>query len=308
MSLTKKIILISLILAISFMGCSKKTAKKPVRSDIFLNSSEYKLLLNPKMFTDYEKGFQDYWEIIKTVAKQEGINIIEKDNPMKTKHKDISFYDTENLDLQKHSFLLRYKRKYKGNEYKPGAEYTLKYRNRSAEKVIDVDLKTGVGFTAKHEEIELESDIVYNSALNGKLDISYTMANGIDLEEKPISNIEELVKVYPVIKTIGLDADTKLVRVANVIADERMVMPGKLDFGDGLFGRMDMTVWIIQTEDGKISVPEFSFDHPFSQDKKYSDEAMQKCTSFIDKLKEYKPEWVVPGVLKAAVVFDLMNK
>ncbi len=308
MSLLRKVIFIGLLAGTSILICVQKAEEQQHSSNLFLNSSEYKLLLNPEMFTDYEKGFAEYWTIIKTVAKQEKIEIIESKNPMKKKHKVVTFYDTKNLDLRKSKFLLRYKRKFKGNELKPGAEYTLKYRNRNAEKVVEVDLKTGEGFTPKHDEIELESDIVYYSSLNGKQDISFTMANGIDLEETPIPNIGELVKVYPAINSIGLDADTKLVKVANVVSDERMVMPGKLDFGDGLFGRMDMTVWIIETDKGIISVPEFSFDHPFSKDKKYNEDAMKKCTSFIDKLKEYKPEWVVPGKLKASVVFELANK
>ncbi len=280
-------------------------SKKPTNSDLFLNSSEYKLLLNPEMFTDWEKGFADYWKIIKEVAKQEDIKILENENPLKLKKKIVAFYDTENLDLRKNKFLLRYKRKFSGDELKSGAEYTLKYRNREAEKVVAVDISTGKGFTAKHDEIELESDIVYYSKLNNDLDISYTMANGIDLEEKPIPNIAELIKVYPVIKTLGLSGDTKLVKVAAVDANEKMVVPGKLEFGDDLFGRMDITVWLIETENGVISVPEFSFDHPFHNDKRYNEKAMLKCTSFINKLKEYKSEWVVPGELKASVVFNL---
>ncbi|MCD4665565.1 MAG: hypothetical protein K8R68_09865, partial [Bacteroidales bacterium] len=107
---------------------------------------------------------------------------------------------------------------------------------------------------------------------------------------------------------LGIPSETILKKVAGISADEWMVVPGKLDFGDGLFGRMDMTIWLLETASGQIKIPEFSFDHAFNQDRAWDKNAMQKCTSFIKKLKEYEPDWVVPGKLKAAFVFELANK
>ena len=84
-----------------------------------------------------------------------------------------------------------------------------------------------------------------------------------------------------------------------------MVAPGKLDFGDGLFGRMDMTIWLLETESGLIKIPEFSFDHAFKKDSPWDEKAMRKCTSFITKLHDAYPGWVVDGELKAAILFKL---
>ena len=87
-----------------------------------------------------------------------------------------------------------------------------------------------------------------------------------------------------------------------------MVRPGKLDFGDGLYGRMDMTIWFVELGGKQISIPEFSFDHPFYKDKKYDNDAMERCTSYINKLEEKYPDWVVPGKLKAVYLFDFMKQ
>ena len=111
--------------------------------------------------------------------------------------------------------------------------------------------------------------------------------------------------IYPALNTLGLPDETPLVLASGVAADEWMVVPGKLDFGDGLYGRMDMTVWLLEGTDGIILVPEFSFDHPFYPDKSYNPVAMEKCRTFINKLNEKYPEWVVPGELKAATLFNL---
>ncbi|MCK5520308.1 MAG: hypothetical protein KAI81_04285 [Candidatus Marinimicrobia bacterium] len=313
----RKLLFLALVSLTMFSACAdKKTDKSNPATetveaiDLFLNSSEYKLLLSPAKFTNPTDAFAEYWEVIKKVAGEEGIPVLAKEKPLKEKHKAVSFLDTKNLDLRKNGFLLRHKRTYKGNDLALKVEYTLKYRNRLPEKVRPIDMSIGEGYTAKHEEIELESDIVYSSVLNGALDATYTVGNAFDSEEgSVIKTVGDIAKRFPVLNTVKLDPETELVLAANVIADERMVQMGHLDFGDGLMGRMDMAIWTFTTEDGKeISVPEFSFDHPFSRDKEYSKEAMNKCASFINKLETATPDWIEPGVLKAAVIFNIAEK
>ena len=86
-----------ILLGIVFSGCSSKEINK-------LNSSEYKLLLNNKKFDDYEAGFKNYWSIVKTVANNNSIPVLENENPYELKHKEVSFFDTKNLDLRKSGF------------------------------------------------------------------------------------------------------------------------------------------------------------------------------------------------------------
>ncbi len=274
-------------------------------TEYFLNSSEYKLLLNPEMFGDYQQGFAQYWDIIKTVAAEQGIEILEKEEPLKLSHKEISFFDTENLDLRKQSFLLRQKVKYSGDHKQPGFEYGLKYRQANPEKTLSLDLAMAEGYVPKYDKIELESDIVYYSVKNDSLDITYAVSNSIQLEEQPIMTLAEFIKIYPLLGDLGIDPQTELSIVAGIAPDEWMVKPGKLDFGGGLYGRMDMTVWFLETEAGIISIPEFSFDHDFNHNAEWDEVAMLKCTEFINELYKTNPNWVVPGALKAAYIFEM---
>jgi len=276
-----------------------------VEADYFLNSSEYKLLLSPELFGEKEEGFQQYWDIIIEVAAEAGIPLIVNEAPLTLKHKEVSFFDTENLDLRKNGFLLRQKLKYKGTQIQSSYEFAVKYRHIDPVTALKMDLSLAEGYTSKYGEIELESDIVYYSSANGGLHTSYTVSNSIKLDEEPVMTVGHFATIYPALNTLNLPADTPLVLASGVAADEWMVVPGKLDFGDGLYGRMDMTVWLLEGPDGIISVPEFSFDHPFSQDKTYDPVAMEKCTTFINKLNDKYPEWVVPGELKAATLFNL---
>jgi len=292
----KKWSILLILLGIVFSGCSSKEINK-------LNSSEYKLLLNNKKFDDYEAGFKNYWSIVKTVANNNNIPVLENENPYELKHKEVSFFDTKNMDLRKSGFLIRQKVGYKDDHKKPGFEFGVKYRRSNPKDALSVDLTLAEGYTPKYDKIELESDVVYNAISNGGRDIKYSVSNSIKLEKSPEMTLGAFVKIYPALGALDVSPSTSLHLVAGVSADEWMVVPGKLDFGDGLFGRVDMTIWIVQTENGEVRIPEFSFDHPFLENREYSKEAMARCTDFIDKLQKFEPNWVVPGALKAAFLF-----
>ncbi len=285
-----------ILLSVVFSGCSSKEINK-------LNSSEYKLLLNNEKFDDYETGFKNYWSIVKTVANNNNIPVLENENPYELKHKEVSFFDTKNLDLRKSGFLIRQKVGYKDDHKKPGFEFGVKYRQSNPKDALSIDLTLAQGYTPKSDTIELESDVVYNAISNGERDIKYSVSNSIKLDRAPEMTLGSFTKIYPSLGALDLSPSASLHLVGGVSADEWMVVPGKLDFGDGLFGRVDMTIWIIQTENGELRIPEFSFDHPFLEDREYNKEAMRRCTNFIDELQKFQPDWVVPGALKAAFLF-----
>jgi hypothetical protein len=192
---------------------------------------------------------------------------------------------------------------YKDDHKKPGFEFGVKYRQSNPKDALSVDLTLAQGYTPKYDKIELESDVVYNAISNGERDIKYSVSNSIKLDRAPEMTLGSFTKIYPSLGALDLSPSASLHLVGGVSADEWMVVPGKLDFGDGLFGRVDMTIWIIQTENGELRIPEFSFDHPFLEDREYNKEAMRRCTNFIDELQKFQPDWVVPGALKAAFLF-----
>jgi hypothetical protein len=273
--------------------------------DYFLNSSEYKLLLSADFFEDHQAGFAAYWDTIQSVAAAQGIAVRPSEAPLKIGHKKVSFLDTENRDLRKASMLIRRKVKIKKGEQAPGFEYGVKFRDRNPRVALSKDLSLAAGYERKFEEIELESDIVYYSKDNGDITTSYTVSNSIDLDVDPEHVIGSFINYFPILGSLGLDPSTPLSYIAGIEVDEYMIKMGHLEFGDGLEGRMDMTIWVMDTKDGQIVLPEFSFDHPFLKDRKYDPIAMEKCNRFINDLHDAAPEWTIPGELKAATLFYL---
>jgi hypothetical protein len=238
----KRNILIVALISFTIIGCSNNKNNKELQNVANLNSSEYKVLLDPTTFGDYNDGFEKYWSIIKEVAAEEDIPIIENDNPLKPGLKHIGFFDTNNMDLRKKGYMLRRKIKFKNDKRKPGVEFSLKFRSTKPEVSNTADVKIGEGFTPKHDEIELESDIVYYCVKDSTEETTYSVQNIIELDENPKSTIGEFAKIYPVLATLDIPLDEELKLIADTEPVEYMVRPGKLDFGDGLYGRMDMTI------------------------------------------------------------------
>ena len=296
-------ILINKTLSLVILSCLVVNCSSDKRKQ--LNSSEYKLLLQSDKFDNPIVGFKNYWKIVKTVAKNHNVAVVEKTKPFTLKHKEVSFFDTEKQELRKAGFLIRQKVKYENGHKKPGFEYGVKYRKTHPAGALAVDLVLNDGYTPKDETIELESDIVYFSRNGESSETTYSISNSILLDEAPEMVLGSFADIYPALGKLGIPKTAPLTKVAGVSVDEWMVMPGKLDFGDGLFGRVDMSVWIIPTKDGELRISEFSFDHPFLNGKQYDKDAMNRCTEFIVNLKEFQPSWVKPGALKAAFLFEL---
>ena len=303
----KRNIVLSIFVVIAIVGCCKIKNNNSIQDVANLTSSEYKLLLNPEYFDDYKQGFEDYWSIIQEVAAEQNIPILESDKPLTLGLRHVGFFDTQNFDLRKKGYVIRRRIALKKGERKLGVEYCLKYRSADPQNVTTADVTIAEGYTPKDDDIVLESDIVYNSILNQKTETVFSVQNSIELNDNPPMTIGEFAKIYPVLSTLEISLDEELLLVTGAESVEYKVKLGKLDFGDELYGKMSMSVWRVELEGKQLSIPEFSFDHPFHEDHKYSTESMELCTSFINKLYERNPEWATLGKSKTASLYELAD-
>jgi len=289
----------AVILVLFVTGCND-TTENEAATPMPLNSHEHKLLLNRSKFEDMESAFRDYWEIVKTVADEQGLQIIEFDGKFDLKHKKVVFYDTVKLHLSSNGILIRKRTKYKNGELDSSYTLTVKYKSDNYESSAGVDLNTGAGYYPTQDVIEVEVDIVNGALPESAPSMVYSVQNSVVLDAEPGITLADYAKIFPVLKTLGLDLSQALVPVNGIEAEEYIVKPGKIDFGNGLFGRADMSVWIIN---GNI-IPEFSFDHPLDNWTVIPSESVDECEAFIAALQRKAPDWYVDGRLKAAFVFE----
>ncbi len=270
-----------------------------------LNSTEYKLLLNPEKFKNYQKGLQEYWKIVEQVAVEQGIPVILEDNPLKLKHKQVTFYDTPEHDLKEAGFLFRQRQKFKKQKPTTEFDYVLKYVQSSLEAVENQDMSVDSTYLEMSEGVEIEADIVYDFTPNGEIKTKFTISNSFDIDHTIDLQFANITKIYPVLSDLGIAGNVDLQRVANLTVDQWKIGPGSLDFGDGLIVEMDFTAWLVPTATDTICIPEFSYDHGYSDDPTFSTEAMTKCYEFMSHVNASKPDWVIAGRSKSAFLYEL---
>jgi|GEM_PF-310827 len=311
----KKVLLLSMAFSL-VVSCSSKTILHEEISqsdevkipDIFITSSEYKLLLLPDKFENIPAGYERYWDIVRKAAAEENVTVIPNKNPLKEKNRDVTFFDTESLELQSLGYSLRLRQKYKDGELLPEWEYTLKFTTNNPEELNHVNMNVSEEFQSVSKGIEYELDIVYFSEEDGRKKLNYTAANAIITDSCKLVNIKDLIKVFPFVQKLDLEQSRKLSKIAGVTAFERKVELGTLDFGDELLGEMSISVWTINLENDTMIIPEFSFSHDFNPDREYDSPAMDSCQSFLKKLNNYAPDWTAPGSSKSAKIFAMHKK
>ena len=286
------------ILVPFMMSCNDSGSDEAVKR-MPLNSHEHKLLLNKDKFEDMDSAFRDYWDIVKTVAEEQGLKINEFDGGFERKHNQVAFYDTDNLDLNKNGFLIRKRIKYKKGQLDSAFILTIKFKANDYESASMADLALGEGYKPKSDVIEVEADIVAGAHPDSEPSVFYSVQNSVVLDVDPGSTLADYVKIFPVLKTLGLDLSLVLKPVNDIKAEEFIVKTGFIDYGNDLFGRVDMSAWIIN---GNI-IPEFSYDHPLDNWDDIPSESVDECEAFIAALQQKAPDWYVDGKLKAAFVF-----
>lgn len=278
---------------------------KATAPEYFLNSSEYKLLLDPGKFNDYPKALEAYWNIVQEVATQQGLNIILEDEPLKLKHKQVTFFDTPDHDLKKAGFLFRQRQKFKKEKPTSEYDYVLKYVQPNLEALSGIDMNVDTSYLDMSEGVEIESDLVYDFTPGGQVKTKYTISNSFDTDKTTSLIFGDIAKIYPILNSLDIPGDLTLQRVGDVTVDQWKIGPGSLDFGDGLVVEMDFTVWLVPTESGVISIPEFSYDHGFSDDVVYGEAALERCFEFMKHVNAHSPDWVVAGRSKSAYLYEL---
>lgn len=303
----KSVLIFGLLLIILGCNSNEQPAKNFKSQNKFnINSREYKLLLSADKFQNRQAGFNNFWNIVKAAAQEQGAKVIEKEkNIFKEKHKKVSFLDTKKDDFRINGYMIRKKIKYKKGKPSPKIEYSCKFRSLNPVETAAADVSMSAEFTPKYEKIELEEDVVYNVKTAGGRQITCSKQNIVELDQEPGSTLADFAAIYPGLLKLGLDPKTEILTVNGIEVDEMLVRPGKIDFGEGLLARVDMTVWLINYKGRQISIPEISYDHEIDESSNVSEKTMQKCAAFLEQLQVKAPDWVVGGDLKAAILYKL---
>lgn len=291
--------LLILVTALLMTGCNS-TGDNEMKAGLPLGEHEHKLLLNPEKFADLEQGFESCWEIVKTTAEANAVQVKEYDEDFERSHYYAAFYDTDDLQLSRKGFLIRKRTKVKDGRPDDTFKLTLKFKSTDHAEAAAADVHLAEEYDSKQDNPEVEADIVNGPGPDSEPSTFYTVKNSIKLEQDPGGTVADYASVFPVLGTLGIDPATKLVPVNGIEVDVHVVTPGRLDFGNDLSGEVDISVWII---DGK-AIPEFSFDHSLDHWESVPSSSVDACESFVGLLQKAAPEWCVDGKLKSTFVYE----
>ncbi|MEN8192485.1 MAG: hypothetical protein ABFS12_06680 [Bacteroidota bacterium] len=292
----KLLVFVNILLLFS---CNSNKESKSTDTAL-VKAHEHKLLLNNSKFENIDKAFSEFWEVVKAVADQQGIKVKESDDKFEQTHRQVEFYDTEDLGLNMKGYLIRKRTDYKGDELGSKFKLTIKFKDEDYSTVANVTLPLGEEYSSKEKELEVEADMINGETSESEPRISYAVSSSVKLKEISGNTVADYSKVFSSLKSLNIDQSKELVKVNGREAESFKVSPGVLDFGSGIEAECDITVWII---DGKI-IPEFSFDHSLDDWKNKSENNVEKCESFINQLQKEAPEWFVNGKSKSSFIFN----
>ena len=113
-----------------------------------------------------------------------------------------------------------------------------------------------------------------------------------------------LARVFPGLAAIKKSDDEHIVLVNEGIVEEVLLPLGQLDFGKGLMGNCDISLWRTRGEHKQL-VGEFAFQAQFVHREDLADKQKQLATLFYIALQNEVKDWLALGVTKTGMVYRL---
>ena len=118
------------------------------------------------------------------------------------------------------------------------------------------------------------------------------------------TSMATLVRVFPGLKAIEKSPNEKISLVNEGIVEEVLLPLGQLDFGKGMVGKCDISLWRTRGEHKQL-VGEFAFQVQFARREAVADKSKTLATQFYVSLQNEVKDWLALGVTKTGMVYRL---
>ncbi len=247
----------------------------------YLNSREYKLMINKDLFKDKDEGIRKVTSIIKSQAESQR-GIFSSDIP-EEKSKKVWYLDTKNHDLyERNGLLIRVKENQETSEYK----VEIKIRNSDRNKTASFDLyhpQSNPTYDFKRKQYKFEEDITT------PLESIFSVSSVFEYKQNPdLNSYNDIESIYP---SLGLDISDKkenLVKVNDFEANEYNPSLGELEFANGKSAQIQLSIWYLPNYSILPCIVEFDIDvkaeKPFDENDDKFEEFPQSKIGEINKL------------------------
>lgn len=264
---------------------------------------EAKLILKPERFTSVE-SFRNFGKLVQKVAKKNGVGFIaDPEASRRPQIREITFGDTFDFRLYNNAFILRRRVCYVDGFPVGDPEIVFKYRHPEEQKAAAMDVRPKI---AGKYRIKFKAEALPLKDRVGGYRILYS--HNCQFTHSQIHEGERsmgiLARVFPGLAAVKKSDGEEISLVNGGIVEEILLPLGQLDFGKGLVGKCDISLWRTRGEHQSL-VGEFAFQVQFTRREEVADKQKKLAAQFYVALQHEVEEWLALGVTKTAMVYRL---
>ena len=283
------------------MGEATYADGKPLDNITYL---EAKLILKPDPFTSVD-AFRDFGKLVQKVAKRTGVGFIfDPETSRRPQIREITFGDTSDFRLYNNAFILRRRISYVDGFPVGDPEIVFKFRHTDEAMAAAFDVRPNI---AGKYRIKFKAEALpLKDRVGGyRLLYSHNCQFGLSqMHEADQTSMATLVRVFPGLKAIAKSPDEHITLVNEGIVEEVLLPLGELDFGKGVVGKGDISLWRTRGEHKQL-VGEFAFQLQFPRREDVANKQKKLATQFYMSLQQEVKDWLALGVTKTAMVYRL---
>src|SRR5215469_6697245 len=265
---------------------------------------EAKLILKPDRFTSVE-SFRDFGKIVKRAAKETDVDFIaDPQSGLRPDIREILFFDTPDFRLYNNAFILRRRISYVDGFPVGDPEIVFKFRHPDQSQAAALDVRPHI---AGKYRIKFKAEALPLKDQVGGFRILYShncQFGASQMHDADRTSMATLSKVFPALKTIKKSDSEHITLVNEGIVEEVLLPLGELDFGKGMTGKCDISLWRTRGEHKQL-VGEFAFQVMFSRREDVADKSKKLATQFYVNLQNEVKDWLAMGVTKTGMVYRL---
>jgi hypothetical protein len=218
-----------------------------------LDSREFKIILKPNLFKEFNSGIKKIQEVIDTEVKKLNGRFKSRDSDLKLKHRNTYYLDSSDFRLNSKNFFLRIREDKKSRKY----DVTLKCRHPDRYISSAYDLSDLKIYDTKFEE-----DIIAPHISKFSTSVNF------EQDQKPkFNSIEELGSIFPGLISYDI-GHGKLSKVNNFEAEEISANLGKIVYDGKKNNNKDdnkvtllLNLWYSPKDESVPAIVEFTYSY-----------------------------------------------
>jgi hypothetical protein len=280
----------------SFVSIARRTADMTDS----LVYRKFKLPLDPSRLTD-PKALARLRTAVHHAADITGVALADPVWREHTRSRSVIFYDTDEFDLYRNSFILR-KRTRLSRGHSAHQEMVFKFRHPDRLMALRIDPRPAAEIP--HILRFKEQVLPLGPNERGMRSIFWhgcKIFEPCNLQELPYGR---LAAVFPPLRHLRVDPDARLKSVNGVIVDESLSEIGKLEFAERVTARAFCSFWSLKPGHRALA-GELSFQIKYDLGKISNERIDGQSESLYLELQSRLAEWTIPGGTKVRELYRL---